>query len=294
MTTQTKPQTAIQKLDPTQQKVVSLRDYIEARKANIAKIVPKHLTAERLTMVALAACTKEPKLLGCTPESVYLAVRQGAELGLEVGGALGHAYMVPMGSTATFICGYRGLIELAKRTGEVKDISARIVRSGDRFEVTFGYHEDIVHVPNLDEDGEVVAAYAIAILADGTRHAEVMTRSQLEAVKKYSKGGLANNHFEEWCRKTTIRRLVKFLPLSPEKSEKLVRAMEVDDENDGTIETRRVNAEVVSASRSEAIFQKVKAQESQDIVDATVEPPPPSDEPNADEVAKLEQELAKK
>lgn len=286
---QQKPTTAIQKKQPDSP-LVNFGNYLTARKDKLQALLPQHMKADRLITVALTAFNKEPKLLACSIESTYLALRQAAEVGLEIGGALGHGYLVPMGRECTFIPGYRGLIHLARQSGEVADVYAHVVHENDKFEVTLGYHEDIIHIPVLKGNpGEVVAAYAVAILPGGQRHLEVMTKSQLEAVKVFSKGGLAAKHWEEWCRKTVVRRLVKYLPLSPEKAEKLARALEIDNENDGTIDVEGSisQAQEKMASRTEALMSKVNRlkvktvaeQEGQDVVDVAPEPEPSIEEP---------------
>lgn len=272
--------TAIQRKDPKQTAIATFQDYLAVRKKHISDIVPKHLTAERVVKVALTAYSRTPDLMNCTLDSVFRSVMQAAELGLEPGGALGHAYLVPFGKECTLIPGYRGLIELAKRSGEVADIKAWLVHANDKFQVVLGYHEDIIHEPNLENPGELVAAYAIATLPDGTKHPEVMTGAQLDAVRKYSKR-LASQHPEEWARKTVIRRLVKYLPLSSEKAELLQKAIEVDGDDNGPVldvTASSAAAAEKAASRSAAVLNKLAREEPQDV------PFEPSDsaEPPAD------------
>src|SRR6185437_2021004 len=99
-------------------------DLFEQRKESIKALLPKHLTPERMLKIALSTTARTPALLACTPQSIVLAVMQAAELGLEPGGLLGESYLVPYGSEAKLIVGYRGLVALARRSGTLASIEA--------------------------------------------------------------------------------------------------------------------------------------------------------------------------
>jgi len=249
----------------TQQKqTLQFRDYLDARKANLATVLPKHLTAERVTKIALLAYSKTPKLRECSMESVYAAVLQAAELGLEPGGALGHAYLVPYGQSCTFIPGYRGLIELARRSGEIESIEAHVIRERDTYEVEFGLDPKLQHKPFLDGDaGGLKLVYAVARLKGGQVQTEVMTKAQVDAIRARSRSG--NNgpwvtDYEEMARKTVVRRLCKYLPLSPEKAEALAGALAADDADSGPVidlAPSEYAAEEKSESRSKQVLERL-------------------------------------
>jgi recombination protein RecT len=154
---------------------------------------------------------------------------QSAELGLEAGSALGHAYLVPYKTECTLIIGYRGLLELARRSGQIKQLSAHPVYEHDAFEVRFGTSETIDHHPLLaGERGEIIAAYAVAHLADGSVQSEVMTRAEIDAIRSRSRAGQSGpwvTDYAEMSRKTVLRRLCKYLPASTT----IARALEVED-----------------------------------------------------------------
>lgn len=221
--------TAIQKQTPKAQ-MVSIQQILETRKEEFAKALPKHLTVERLLRVALTCIAKTPDLQTCSGASLCGAILQCAELGLEPGGALGHAYLVPYKQTCTLIIGYRGLIELARRSGELAQIEAHVVYSGDTCELEFGLTPKLRHVPKLSGDrGQAVFAYCVARMADGAMHVETMTVPEIEAVRSRSKAGKSGPWVTDWAemaRKTVVRRATKYLPLS---SEKMARALEVAD-----------------------------------------------------------------
>lgn len=239
---------------PTKEVQVQLRDalYSDRTKAAIKAVLPKHLTADRMIKVAFGAAMRTPTLLKCTPASFVTAVVQASELGLEPGSALGHAYLVPYWNSRArqyecqMIPGYRGLIALARRSGEIVSLTADVVHARDQFYYRRGIEERLEHVPfsppppaaDSDEEalarwmleadpGPIVAAYAVAKLRDGGVQFEVMNRAQLEKARAFSESkkrddqrgkGPWHEHFDEMCRKTLVRRLFKYLPVSIELS----------------------------------------------------------------------------
>ena len=206
----------------------SVQTLLEASRGAIASRLPKHITPDRIIKVALTAVNRTPALLTCTRESLMLAVVQAAELGLEPGGALGEGYLVPYGNQAQFIPGYRGLISLARRSGQIVSVEAHPVYEGDCFTCSFGLNPTLEHTPNWDatETGRLKLLYAVARLKDGGVQYEVLTRAQIEAVRsrsKASKSGPWVTGYDEMARKTAIRRLFKYLPVSVE----MARALEL-------------------------------------------------------------------
>lgn len=211
----------------------TLRDLLAAQTKSIQSLLPEHLTHERLFRIAVNCVAKTPTLQRCTPTSLLQCVLVAAELGLEPGGALGYLYLVPRGNQATPIIGFRGLIELARRSGQIASIRAVVVNEKDTFKVTEGVSQSIVHERYVgnDDPGEVTFAYAIATLKDGSIQTEVMSRRQIEKVRASSASGNSGpwkEHFEEMTKKTVFRRLAKWLPLS---SERFARALEIDNED---------------------------------------------------------------
>lgn len=203
--------------------------FLAARKGQLLSVLPKHLTPERVCRVALNTFNRTPALAKCDMVSVFQAVQQAAELGLEPGGALSQCYLLPYGDKCQLIVSYKGLIELARRSGEILSIEARVIHEHDEYDVEFGLHSDIKHRPCLKGDpGELVMVYAIARLKDGTIQTEVMTRADVESIRRRSRSGKSGpwvTDYEEMARKTVVRRLCKYLPIS---TEKYALAMEAD------------------------------------------------------------------
>ncbi|WKB52985.1 recombination protein RecT [Eleftheria terrae] len=217
--------------------------------SQIKAALPRHMTAERMARIATTEMRKVPKLGECDPMSFLGAVIQCAQLGLEPGNSLGHAYLLPfdkrkkvgdqwqvVGTECQLIIGYRGMIDLARRSGQIVSLTARSVYANDTFSYRFGINETIEHVPAEGERGEFTHVYAVAKLKDGGVQFEVMTRHDIERVRNESQGYRTAvqykkqdnpwmKHFDEMAKKTAIRRLFKYLPVSIE----IQRAVGLDE-----------------------------------------------------------------
>lgn len=214
---------------------------LKQKSGEIAKMLPKHLNAERLLKVAQIAATTTPALAKCDVASLVGAIGQCALMGLEPNTVLGHAYLVPFNTkrkdtnggerwvnSVQVIIGYKGLIDLARRSGQIVSIAAHEVCERDKFEMVYGLDEKLNHTPAMGERGEVIGFYSVAKLKDGGHCFEFMSRHQVETIRDGSQGfqqaakyGKQASHpwmahFVEMGRKTVIRRLAKFLPLSVE------------------------------------------------------------------------------
>ena len=119
----------------TEQK--SMQSYIRSMEGEIKKALPSVITPERFTRIVLSAISVNPKLGQCTPQSFLGAMMTSAQLGLEVNTPLGQAYVLPYNNKgkmeAQFQLGYKGLIDLAYRSGEVEVIQAHVVYENDEF-----------------------------------------------------------------------------------------------------------------------------------------------------------------
>ncbi len=222
----------------------SIRTLLEKSKGQIAMALPKHLNADRIIRVAMTSIQRTPQLLECDPITLVGAVIQSSQLGLEPDGILGHAYLVPFRNTkknrmeVQFIPGYKGLIDLARRSGQVNRISAHVVYENEHFVMEYGTKEILEHKPLPPSTrGDRKGVYAVAVLNDGSAHFEWLWNEEIEAVKRQSKAGNFGpwkTHEDEMIRKTAIRRLVKYLPLSVE----LAKAAAVDELVDAGISTQ--------------------------------------------------------
>lgn len=232
-----------------------LRAMLEKRRAELAQSLPAHIKPERLIRSVALAAIANPDILNCAKETVMACAYRAAELGLDCsGGVMGQGYLIPFWNKKNnrkecqFIPGYRGLIDLARRTGEYKTFFAEVICENDEHDITFGTDPKIVHKPHLGEDrGEPLYYYAVAKTGDGDMQFAVMTLAQVEAIRQRSKSsdsGPWKTDFDEMGKKTVIRRLIKYLPLS---SEKLIRALEFSDSDDVNSREDEIEVQVQSA-----------------------------------------------
>ncbi len=208
------------------EKKEGLRDLIIRMKDQFALALPKHITPERFTRVVLTTINKTPKLAECTKESLLACLMDCSALGIEPDNRM--AYLIPYGNQCTLIVGYKALVALARRSGEISDIHADVVCANDQFEYSFGSEGKLIHKPKLGDRGDVVAAYSFAKLKDGSCSYEVMDLEEISAIKnrsKASKSGPWVTDFNEMAKKTVFRRHSKWLPVS---SEKMQEALEKD------------------------------------------------------------------
>jgi len=213
-----------------------VREDLIADGRKIEASLPGHMShlAGDFIRLALVEFRRIPKLVECDPRSIVGAVLDCARLGLKPG-PLGHVYFVPYRNECQLLIGYRGLIELALRSGEIESIEARVVYAGETFEVDYGTSPRIVHRPRFDvshASKDVIAVYAIAHRRVGLPSFDVMSRAEVAAIEAKSKarGGPWSDpaFWSEMARKTITKRLAKYLPISTE----LAEAIAID--NDGT------------------------------------------------------------
>ena len=211
-----------------QQLVLSMQDQIK-------KALPSVLTGERFSRMILTAMSSTPQLQQCTPKSFLGAMMQAAQLGVEPNTPLGQAYLIPYKNKGTLECsfqlGYKGLIDLAYRSGEVKDIQAHEVHENDVFEYELGLEPKLKHVPAISNRGPVIMYYAVFHTKDGGYGFEVMSAEDIrEHAKKYSKAYSSGyspwtTNFDEMAKKTVLKKCLKYAPLKTE----FVRAMSADE-----------------------------------------------------------------
>lgn len=218
------------------------RQLLEQRRDEFARALAGRVDADAFVRVAYSTVTKSPKLLEATPASLLMALLECASLGLVPNSVMGEAYIVPFNNKvkrngreqwevqAQFIPGYRGLAKLARQSGHVTNIVARAVREGDRFEVTHGTEEKLVHVPLMaSERRPVTHYYAVAFFRDAPPQFEVMAGWEVDRIKARSKSkdfGPWKTDEEEMGKKTVLRRLSKHLPLSDND---FTRALDADN-----------------------------------------------------------------
>lgn len=211
----------------------TMQQYIKQMEGEIKKALPSVITPERFTRIVLSALSTNPKLAQTTPQSFLGAMMTAAQLGLEPNTPLGQAYLIPFKNHGTLECqfqlGYKGLIDLAYRSGEVSVIQAQVVYSNDDFSYSFGLNPELKHVPAKSDRGDPIAAYAMFRTKDGGYGFEVMSMDDIRAhARKFSKAygnGPWQTNFEEMAKKTVLKRVLKYAPLKSD----FVRGMAQDE-----------------------------------------------------------------
>jgi recombination protein RecT len=187
-----------------------------AMREQFARALPQHLSPERFTRIAITALTRTPKLLDCTPESLMRCLLDLSAFGLEPDGR--RAHLIPYKDQCTLVIDWKGLAELAMRSGIIAKLHADIVCEGDEFEFNLG--EVTKHKVDFRKPrGEMYAAYALAQTKTGEVFACVLSKDEVEAVRKRSRAGTSGpwvSDYNEMAKKTAFRRLSKWLPLSAE------------------------------------------------------------------------------
>lgn len=212
--------------DPSGQMQRLLTDHWD----QIAAVIGNNLSPRRLFQMYVSTINREPALAQCSVPSVLSCFMKCAALGLEPSNVdgLGRAYILPFGNKnmrtgqreATFVLGYKGMIDLARRSGQIRDISARAVHEGDQFDYSYGLEETLRHVP-CAKPGRLTHVYMVANFTDGGHYMLVMNADEIEAAARrspsYGKSVSPwKSDYEAMAKKTVIRRAFPFLPVSVE------------------------------------------------------------------------------
>lgn len=244
-------------------KPATIKQLMERQRTEIARALPKHMDADRLTRIALTVIRTNRGLAQCSAESLLGAVMLSAQLGLEPG-PLGHCYFVPFKGQVTFIIGYRGIIDLARRSGNIESLVARTVHEQDQFEYEYGLEDRLVHKPALTARGQAIAYYAVAKYVGGGHTFLVMSREDVDKHRARSaskSSGPWVTDYDAMARKTVIRAMAAFLPLSVEAARGINQDNTVHagvvSEDDLDNEPAYVEAEVVEDTDEEPVDAEV-------------------------------------
>lgn len=225
----------------------SFKNELKLMEPNFKPLLPEHVPVEKFKAMVIAAVGGNPKLLECTRASLWKACVQGAELGLSLNPTMGEADILPVwsktnGNEAQFRPRYKGLMNLARRSGEVTSIRAVIAYENDEFEVIEGLRPDIIHKPAKGERGKPAYVYCVWTLRGVAEpQFEVMDRAQVMRIKARSSsknrqgeivGPWVSDEEEMW-RKTVVKRATKYMPISLEA---FTRAVAVDNLHEGGVD----------------------------------------------------------
>jgi len=290
-----------------------IKNLIESKRDHYADLLPSHVSPDVFIKSCVIAATQNPYLWGATQSSWLIATTKAAELGLDFTGAKGEGYLVPFNNRkegtleAQFMPGFKGLLNLARRSGDLRSIEARLVHEGDLFKVAMGTDSKIIHVPCMTGNkGAVSHVYAVAKLKDRDADPlfEVMDVAEINKIKNLSKAsgkGPWVEHWGEMAKKTVIKRLLKLLPLS---TELVHRAVEYDNEQFGGIPIRgQATVLQPNESKSDALLKQIQGDQPEheppEVIDTEAQSIPdaePVTEPEAEpltEKKKLIQQIEK-
>jgi recombination protein RecT len=189
----------------------------------VGKALAGKIPTDYFLQCAATALRRDPSMMSkeCQP-SLMAALFQSAQCHLPIGDGTQRACLVRYGREVQFQTMYQGLIDIAYRSGQIKDICAEVVYEEDEFEFELGTKARIVHRPKFGGDKDMtkyLGCYAIAHTLQGGIVVELMDRKQIEGIKARSKAfqrgsGPWCTDEPEMCKKTVLRRLCKKLPKS--------------------------------------------------------------------------------
>lgn len=275
--------TAPPKATPDEQAVAirmgQFEKLLRARTDQFAAALPKHVTVDHFLRCTLTYAIRNPDVLACATDTIIKSLYDASQMGLAPDGRLGSGYLVPFYNKKTkrkecqFMPGYRGMIDLARRSGDIARIHAHVVYQGDEFRVELGDTPRLIHVPT-GEHGEIIASYAVATFSSGEKQFEVCSRADLDKIHAASESGMSEfSPWQKWpeeqARKSAVKRLCKYLPLSPE----LALAIEKDNE----VEVGETPIRDVEIERPRPKGSRMAA-----LAEAIDEADAPSPEPEAD------------
>ncbi len=286
----------------------TLGQYLSVNKAvienKIKASLPKHMDIDKVMRAFSSELARNPQLKECEPKSVIESLSQAAQLGLEVNSILGHAYLIPFNKginknkgtnlpaawdnkkMCQFILGYRGMIALARRSGQIVSIYAQAVYENDRFEFCWGINEKLEHTPADGDRGKFKCAYAIAKLANtytsegqiGIQF-DVMNKSDIDKIRGRSKSDSSGKSspwvtdYDEMAKKTVLRRLFKYLPISIDIQEHIsseeARDLGINDDID--FDSDIEDGVIVAETKSDILANKLKSTDNEPIATSNPE-----------------------
>lgn len=236
-----------------------------AMEKEIARALPQHMTASQFSRVVLTAIKSNPSLLAImekNPVSMLSSIMLAAQLGLDLTPSLGQAYLIPYGDKCQFQIGYRGLLNLVMRSGEIQSIEANIVYDHDEFEFVISpttpkfEHRPFLRGPR----GKAYLVYCIARFKDGTNSIpDWMTICEIDEIRKRSKSSNSGpwvTDYEEMAKKTVIKRACKRLPISVE----IMKQIEVDD-----TEKNKLAQDMISNGETSLIFDSTSGEVIEEV-----------------------------
>ena len=242
----------------------SMQQYIKQMESEIKKALPSVLTPERFTRIVLSALSTNPKLGECTPQSFLGAMMTAAQLGVEPNTPLGQAYLLPYWNSRNncyecqFQLGYKGLLDLAYRSGDISVVQSQVVYENDEFSYSYGLEPELKHIPAKADRGDPTHVYAVfRTQSDGYGYEVASIEDIRVHAQRYSKSfgnGPWQTNFEEMAKKTVLKRVLKYAPLKSEFVRKLVQDETIKNSIDADmymVEPNYIEEDIVSVGGEE-------------------------------------------
>lgn len=266
-------QTAPVKPKPTTFKAIIASKLEDKGAKAMMSLMPTHVNKDALIRTALMLAGKA-EFADCEPMTFLTSYATAAQMGLQPNTPLGHCYLIPFKrkikvngifkeiKEVQLMLGYKGMIDVARRSNQIDSINAFVVYKDDEFSINLGTEQTITHIPNLQSsrnEADIIIVYAVAKLKGGGTQFEYLTQADIAKARLNSQTSMSakeawqqakspwHAHFVEMCRKTAIRKLFKYLPVSlematilqkDEKADALEQGVEwLDDENTIDVET---------------------------------------------------------
>lgn len=233
----------------------TMHDLLEQSKLQMQRVLPNHMSADRLVRIALTQCRINPTLLECTPESMLGALMKASQLGLEPDGVTGRAYLIPrrnrrLGTMeVNFQRGYKGILDLCYRSGQIASVRADVVREGDFLLFEKGLEEKLVHRPAKDNwDAAITHVYAVIKLKEGGSLWDIWPSERVEAHRhRFSKDtredSVWNTDWEAMAKKTVLIAVGNLAPMAVEWQRAV--ALEREDGNAPEADELPIGASIV-------------------------------------------------
>lgn len=262
-----------------QNTVAAFSSFMDKFKPQMALALPKHLTADRMARLALTAFSTNPDLQSCRPQSIAASIMTASTLGLEPG-VNGQGYLIPYKGTCTFVPGWKGLVDIANRSGRCT-VWTGAVFQGDDFDYQLGDSPFVRHRPNDEDDPtKITHVYAVGRV-NGSNHPviEVWTvgkvRKHRDTYNKVGKGHYSFREWEMYARKVPLLQVLKYMPSSIELSNALAAASAAEEGRstiiDGNIVTLDDDPACAPANEAQSFIGRINAAENKAAADAVLQ-----------------------
>lgn len=221
--------------------VAQLGNFMDKLKGQLALALPKHLTADRMSRLALTAFSTSQQLQRCNHQSIAASIMTAAQLGLEPG-VNGAGFLIPYGTTCTFVPGWKGLVDLVARSGR-GTVYTGVIFKDQNYTFTDGARRDLVihNETELDDASDITHAFAIGWVQGANMPViELWTVGKITKHRdKYNKVGKKHYSYRDWemyCRKIPLLQVLKYMPCSVEVSNAIAVSHAAEQGRGATIE----------------------------------------------------------